>query len=552
MHDPYQLSIFQGSLDVYAPMIDAMLKQLTKQRVVERLWQGDPSLWHPSSATQARIRTRLGWLSLAPTMPDTLLKTRLWVESLRAREYIHLVCIATDEASGVVRLWRDMHPAGEDQIQLHLLDLPDASLVQSIIASLDWQHTMVLIAAAELSPELNALTNIVLDAYEQAMPEECVVVVVTAEESEVARWAKDCPPIQLLTFGADIRARFGALSPLGLVIATLLGYDLSQLHNQTQTMQAVCERAEMLESNPGVYLGTVLGVCAQQGRDKLTFIAAPELEPFASWSGNLVGGALSKHRRGLVPIVGESWGDAASYRHDRLFVLLQYKDRRDAAMEAHVAALRQAGHPVLTLWFRGGEALAAHILLWQVAVCIAAVIIGVNPFDEPDADALRAYINDQKALNHAVETLQGPFGHSVLAAQLRNVVSLLGQAEYVVLIPYLSQSGNVVGQLRVLRTLLLDRWQLPTVVVEPLRDATVATQLLHAGRSNGMMLAFAAMPPDQAVLGAPQGLDAYIRMRLAADTAAWRSMGRPHFVLNLGQHPLQMLQWCNAELMTMP
>jgi len=53
-------------------------------------------------------------------------------------------------------------------------------------------------------------------------------------------------------------------------------------------MRHSCEASVPAQDNPGVVLGTVLGILAKAGRDKLTFVTSPALWDLGAWLEQLV------------------------------------------------------------------------------------------------------------------------------------------------------------------------------------------------------------------------------------------------------------------------
>ena len=54
-----------------------------------------------------------------------------------------------------------------------------------------------------------------------------------------------------------------------------------------------------------------------------------------------------------------------------------------------VARLAGAGHPVITIRLRDPLDLGGEFVRWEIATATAGVLLGVNPFDEPDVAAAK-------------------------------------------------------------------------------------------------------------------------------------------------------------------
>ncbi len=177
---------------------------------------------------------------------------------------------------------------------------------------------------------------------------------------------------------ADIGGRFSALSLFGLVPAALMGLDVRAL---LASGERIAEQCRTDGDNPGLALGTFMGKQAASGRDKLTLLLPPALEPLGVWIEQLVAESTGKNGRGVLPVVGEPAGLATEYGRDRAFVIVTSADGTDAAATGN--SLEAAGHPVFRITTTAAE-LGGEFFRWEVATAVAGVVLGVNPFDEPN------------------------------------------------------------------------------------------------------------------------------------------------------------------------
>src|SRR5207249_1737529 len=77
---------------------------------------------------------------------------------------------------------------------------------------------------------------------------------------------------------------YSALSFRGLVPAALMGIDVAGLPGWGVAMLAAAEPGfGTALANPATALGLAIGAGARAGRDKLTLVVAPDLEPFGLW-----------------------------------------------------------------------------------------------------------------------------------------------------------------------------------------------------------------------------------------------------------------------------
>jgi len=132
-----------------------------------------------------------------------------------------------------------------------------------------------------------------------------------------------------------------------------------------------------VEHHLGCQLGALMAVAAQQGRDKLTFLIDERFETFGLWLEQLIAESTGKHGVGILPVVGEP-ADAPD-PDSRLYVVLG----------DHPAAGTDLPGPSIRLEVEEPEDLGAQVFLWEVATTFAGIVLGINPFDQPDVESAK-------------------------------------------------------------------------------------------------------------------------------------------------------------------
>jgi transaldolase / glucose-6-phosphate isomerase len=186
----------------------------------------------------------------------------------------------------------------------------------------------------------------------------------------------------------DIGGPYAVLSPFGLVPAANMGIDVAKLLDRSEEMVSACMPCVPVEDNPGVVLGTVLGVAASQfGRDKVTIVASPGIDRLGMWLEYLIAESTGKDGNGLIPIDRERLGTPLTYGDDRLFVHLRLTSMPSTSLDAAVQALALAGQPVIHIALDDAYDVGKEFFRWGVATAVAGAILGVHPFDRPDVEA---------------------------------------------------------------------------------------------------------------------------------------------------------------------
>jgi transaldolase/glucose-6-phosphate isomerase len=142
-----------------------------------------------------------------------------------------------------------------------------------------------------------------------------------------------------------------------------------------------------VDENPGVVLGIILGTAAKNGRDKVTLITSPEIFDLGAWLEQLLAESTGKQGKGIIPVDREDLGSPEVYGNDRLFAYVRLDSAPDAAQDAKVAALEQAGQPVVRITIGDTYDLGQEFFRWEIATAVAGSIIGINAFNQPDVEA---------------------------------------------------------------------------------------------------------------------------------------------------------------------
>jgi transaldolase / glucose-6-phosphate isomerase len=166
-----------------------------------------------------------------------------------------------------------------------------------------------------------------------------------------------------------------------------MGLDMERFLDRTEEMVQACTACVAAQDNPGVVLGTILGVSALHGRDKLTFITSPGIHDLGAWLEQLIAESTGKEGKGIIPVDREVPGEPGSYGEDRIFVYLRLAPNPDARQDAAVDALQRAGQPVVRISIGDVYDLGQEFFRWEIATAVAGALFGINPFDQPDVEA---------------------------------------------------------------------------------------------------------------------------------------------------------------------
>jgi transaldolase / glucose-6-phosphate isomerase len=311
----------------------------------------------------------------------------------------------------------------------------------------------------------------------------------------------------------DIGGRYSALSDLGLAPAAIMGLDVSRLLDRANAMAQRSAACVPSRENPGVVLGILLGVLARHGRDKVTIVASPGIASFGAWLEQLLAESTGKRGKGLIPVDGEAPGPPAAYGDDRVFVDLRLEGSPDAGHDRALDALAAAGHPVIRIALNDPYDIGQEFFRWEMATAVAGVMIGINPFDQPDVEASKI---ETRRLTTAYEQTgalpaEQPFlvvdrlaffadpenvraieramaGERSVSSCLRALLARVTPGDYVALLAYVDRHADYDNRLRAIRHGIRERNRAATCVGFGPRFLHSTGQAYKGGPNTGVFL----------------------------------------------------------------
>ena len=511
------------------------LDRLVADRVASRIWARDLSVFAPRDTTDTRLAanfgTGLGWLDAAESFAPRVAELAAFGDTCWREQLNRVVLLGMGGSSLAAEAVRDVAPSQANAPHLAVLDTTDERTIREVTDGLSPPKTLFLVASKSgHTIEVTSLER----HFWRSMTESLGAttgrhfVAITDAGSPLADLARDRQYRRTYENPPDIGGRYSALSFFGLVPAALLRQPLERLLRSAQTMAERC-RDDSAE-NPGLALGAFLAKAANDGRDKLTVITTPAFRGLGAWIEQLVAESTGKDGRGLLPVVDEPVGRPEEYGNDRAFVVIAEPD----ATESNVATnLETAGHPVFALTPSSDE-LGGEFLRWEFATTVAAVALGVSPFDEPNvADAKRrTQLQLDLRRTRAAFRIDPPFergqgysrrehGREPQGAQMP------GAGHYVAILDYLPREAARAGIIARLRAALRRRTGLATTYGIGPRYLHSTGQYHKGGPNTGLFLLLTAV--DERVTAVPDAEYTFSALKLAqalGDFEALAAAGR--------------------------
>ena len=211
---------------------------------------------------------------------------------------------------------------------LRIVDSTDPEQVWTARNEVNLANTLVVVASKSGSTlEPNVLKQFFFNEMKNAVGADIAgshFVAITDPGSKMEQVAKEDGFRYIFYGDPTIGGRFSALSPFGVVAATLAGLNTEKLLDEAAKAVAAAKLA--LAENFAVQLGLLLGTAANAGRDKLTIFTSPEIADLGAWMEQLVAESTGKLGKGITPVDREAIAAPADLRqrpHLRLHPLLR-------------------------------------------------------------------------------------------------------------------------------------------------------------------------------------------------------------------------------------
>ena len=493
-------------------------------RAVKEAWadraigRRDPSVWSSEDVVQRAIATRLGWLEAPFHFADDTIELKAFAAAVRDGGFTTAVLGGMGGSSLAPALLAEVFGAAEDGIPVRVLDSTDPAAVIATLDDLNPTATLFIVStksgttAESLSFQAYQWERAV-EALEDAgvgrptQPGDFMAAITDPDKSlrsiphhDQLREVFLNPP--------DIGGRYSALTYVGLVPAALLGIDLEVLLEKARAMVIACGVTDPAR-NPGLDLGLAMGVFAANGRDKLTFVIDHELAAFGPWVEQLIAESTGKHGVGVVPIDGEPLAAASAYGNDRVFVRIALsgsvgpESSIDSSVDARLAELAAAGHPVIRIEVGDKIEIGAEFVRWEVATALAGAVLGIDPFDQPNVEeaktntrAILAAIEAGEAAGDGSDAALSVADETALAAALKAHLGKLLPNGYASIQAYIAQTPARDKALLAIRTALRDSTHRATTVGYGPRFLHSTGQLHKGGAPIGWFLQLVAEHPD--------------------------------------------------------
>ena len=505
------MSLNRQAYKLPGPLAGAVASSLDdwkQNNKVARLWQKDASLW-----TGADEGNWLGWLTIAEEQLARLDALKRIAEDVKKARFKHALLLGMGGSSLCPEVLRMTFGKIKGFPELQVLDSTDPAQIRAIEVKVDLKSTICIVSSKSGSTlEPNIYKQYFFERVKAKVGEKEAgnrFIAITDPGSKMQQVA-EADKFRRIFFGVpSIGGRYSAISNFGMVPGAVMGLDVAKFLKNTEEMVKACGASSAADSNPGVILGTILGVAANHGRDKITFITSPGISDLGAWLEQLIAESTGKIGKGIIPVDREHLAKPAAYGNDRVFAYLRLASKPNKAQDAAVAALEKAGHPVVRITLPNTYNLGQEFFRWEIATAVAGAVIGINAFNQPDVEASKI---ETKKLTSQYETTgslppESPFfeekgiqlfadekntaalkGGAKLADVLKAHLSRLGPGDYFAVLGYITMNPANEKSLQTIRHAVRDKKKVATVLGFGPRFLHSTGQAYKGGPNSGVFL----------------------------------------------------------------
>ena len=537
----------------------------------KRLWDRDASLWKDNPQDKAVIADRLGWLDAPERMRES-------VEEIRdfARRVVHdgfrqtvLLGMGGSSLCSDV-LWHVFGPR-KRWPDFTVLDSTDPDRVAHIEIQMKAKKTLFIVASKS-GTTVETLSHFSyfhqkvasLDAHNPGDSFVCI----TDSSSPLEKKARENNFRKIFINPADIGGRFSALSFFGLVPAALMGIDIEKLLEEALKFVFRCKH-ESIGSNPGFSLGMWMGQQYLQGKDKMTFLFSPLCAPSGWWIEQLIAESLGKEGKGIVPVIDEPGITAGEMGEDRFFVAMRFAEEEPGPV---MRELERRAAPMRELVLNTKEELAGYFFMFETATAVAASVMRINPFDEPDVkeskeNTLRILNTKQKSQSPGIQenlliwrytsmfsSVWKPTGNTPLFSTLiRTFYERIRRGDYCVFLCYFTLNEERKKYFVPAQQILRKRFCIPVSVAEGPRYLHSTGQLYKGGPDTGIFVLITNQKLSVlAIPGKPYTFNQLQDAQAEGDAQALEAKARRLAVFNLSQPLEKALEELQALFVSAP
>lgn len=371
-----------------AEAVELFVPELVRERIASRIFSKDHTIWGTDAEAESSIR--LGWVDAARHSLELLPELSTLRTEHQGKGLSRIVLCGMGGSSLAPEVI-----AATAGVELVVLDSTYPSQVSAALSK-DLARTIVVVSSKSGSTvETDSQKRAFEDAFDRAGIDKTERIIIVTDPGSPMQKQATADGYRIFLATPSVGGRFSALTAFGVVPSMLAGVDMQPI-----LLDAVAA-AEVLclddPENPGLVLGAAMARSASSAgfKDKMGIVpVSNQIAGFGVWMEQLIAESTGKIGRGVLPIVLDSNSpELKTLAEDFLTVGL-------------VDEVSVSNFDVAV-----SGSLGSQLLLWEVATVVAAKLLGVNPFDQPDVESAkvvsRAFLENKSANQSALFTDSG-------------------------------------------------------------------------------------------------------------------------------------------------
>jgi glucose-6-phosphate isomerase len=537
-------------------VVDAAAADWQANHKIERFWQKDPTLW-----TRDDEQKWMGWIDIVERQQKSIATFAELGGDVEQSDFTAALVLGMGGSSLCPEVLGKTFGAQAGFPELHIVDSTDPAYIMSIANEVNLAQTLVIVSSKSgTTLEPNILKQFFFAEVTRAVGEKEAgnrFIAITDPGSKMEQVAKADGFRDIFYGDPAIGGRYSALSDFGVVAATVAGLDVTKLLDEAA--KAVASAKLPVQSNPGVQLGLLLGTANNAGRDKLTFFTSPEIYDLGAWLEQLIAESTGKQGKGITPVDREAIGPPEVYGKDRIFAYVKFAGTPASDLDAKVAALEAAGHPVAHFEISSLYEIFGLFFTWEIATAVAGSVMGINPFNQPDVEAAKVetrnlttqyektgklpertpFLEDAGVKLYATDAyaskLKAAAPSATLAGILRAHLDQLRDGDYFATLAFLPMFVENEDLIQGFRHKVRDRKRVATCLGFGPRFLHSTGQDYKGGPNTGVFLQITAdHAEDLGIPGQSYSFGVVIDAQAAGDLAVLESRGRRALRVHLG------------------
>ena len=501
------------------------LEYFLKNRILQRLWAKDATLWPEEEFEQSHILSNLGWLNLTGSLEPFLKDVKQAESAATADGLDSRVLIAFEAANLAARALLPFVQSGNDHGGV-ILDNIFPITIYRAETQLNLERTLFIFASkAGYRLEDHALFLYFREKLQAAgVPQPLQHFAAETEPgSYLATIGREYKFRATLADPPGILAPFTSVWHLGALLASLLAKETEGIVAAAKEMHNACSSVAIPAENTALQLAAFLSGAALAKRQYVAFLATPSLVPYTYCLSQLIGGSLAKEGPGLIPIDGEVPRDTRALEEKAVFAVLTYAGDTDPELSDMMSRFRVSGVPFVHVQIVEPLDLLPVTFSWEVATVLACARLGFDPFDESEARLPRAiameYLNMYSPANDTLSRrprladrglqlyAEGKTRREIstlnLEESLGSFFKLLQPESFLAVLVFLPQTPRVLAAFQAIRKKLAEKLQVPVLLAYGPHSLHHYSHLHRRELPHGQFLVITAEPTiDLAIPGA--------------------------------------------------